>query len=72
MRGVTSRWIGFTGQSLDRYQRNITAERLYADVYLLETATHTSGPITAIHVDREQGTMWGGASDYGDDYGVAW
>lgn len=29
-------------------------------------------PITAIYFDPETGTMWGGASDYGDDYGVAW
>jgi dipeptidyl aminopeptidase/acylaminoacyl peptidase len=33
------KWIGFRGQSLNRYQRNITAETLYADLYLLETAT---------------------------------
>lgn len=29
-------------------------------------------PITAIYFDPETGTMWGGASDYGDDYGIAW
>jgi dipeptidyl aminopeptidase/acylaminoacyl peptidase len=34
-----SKWVGFRGQSLNRYQRNITAESLYADLYLLETAT---------------------------------
>jgi dipeptidyl aminopeptidase/acylaminoacyl peptidase len=34
-----SRWVGFRGQSLNRYQRNITQENLYADLYLLETAT---------------------------------
>jgi dipeptidyl aminopeptidase/acylaminoacyl peptidase len=33
------KWIGFRGQSLNRYQRNITAENLYADLYLLETGT---------------------------------
>lgn len=32
----------------------------------------TYSPITAIYFDSETGTMWGGASDYGDDYGVAW
>jgi gamma-glutamyltranspeptidase/glutathione hydrolase len=32
----------------------------------------TSGPITAIYFDRDHGTFWGGASDYGDDYGLAW
>jgi hypothetical protein len=31
-----------------------------------------NSPITAIYFDPETGTMWGGASDYGEDYGVAW
>lgn len=33
------KWIGFSGSSTERYERNITEERLYADVYLLETST---------------------------------
>ncbi len=40
--------------------------------YEVETWEKTSGPITAIHFDRQHGTMWGGASDFGDDYGIAW
>ena len=40
--------------------------------YRVETRRRTSGPITAIVFDHEHGTMWGGASDYGEDYGVAW
>jgi len=40
--------------------------------YRIRTAAKTSGPINAIYFDREHGTMWGGSSDYGDDYGVAW
>ena len=40
--------------------------------YDVETSRRTSGPITAIFFDREHGTMWGGASDYGEDYGVSW
>ena len=40
--------------------------------YELEFRKRTSGPITAIYFDRKHGTMWGGASHYGDDYGVAW
>ncbi|MFY9549624.1 MAG: gamma-glutamyltransferase [Thermoanaerobaculia bacterium] len=40
--------------------------------YRIETEPKTSGPINAIFFDREHGTMWGGSSDYGDDYGVAW
>ena len=40
--------------------------------YRVETRSRTSGPITAIYFDREHGTMWGGASDFGEDYGIAW
>jgi len=40
--------------------------------YTVDTAERTSGPITAIYFDREHGTFWGGASDHGEDYGVAW
>ena len=32
------KWIGFRGQSPDRYKRNITAEDLYSDLYLMNTA----------------------------------
>jgi gamma-glutamyltranspeptidase/glutathione hydrolase len=40
--------------------------------YRIETASHTSGPITAIFFDQQHGTLWGGASDFGEDYGIAW
>ncbi|HET7232928.1 MAG TPA: gamma-glutamyltransferase [Longimicrobium sp.] len=40
--------------------------------YTLEVQRYTSGPITAIMVDREHGTFWGGASNYGEDYGIGW
>lgn len=40
--------------------------------YSVETVERTYSPITAIYFDPETGTMWGGASDYGEDYGVAW
>ena len=33
------RWVTFTGGSAKRYERNITAARLYADQFLLEVAT---------------------------------
>ena len=33
------RWIGFNGGSPERYERNITGARLYADLYLMEVAT---------------------------------
>ncbi|MBI2947747.1 MAG: gamma-glutamyltransferase [Verrucomicrobia bacterium] len=40
--------------------------------YRLEFSKKTSGPITAIYFDQEHGTFWGGASDDGEDYGIAW
>jgi gamma-glutamyltranspeptidase/glutathione hydrolase len=40
--------------------------------YDLEFRERTSGPINAIFFDREHGTMWGGSSHHGEDYGIAW
>jgi gamma-glutamyltranspeptidase/glutathione hydrolase len=40
--------------------------------YTMTFAERTSGPINAILFDRAHGTMWGGVSDHGEDYGVAW
>ena len=40
--------------------------------YIVTFAERTSGPITAIYLDQQHKTMWGGASNYGDDYGIAW
>jgi gamma-glutamyltranspeptidase/glutathione hydrolase len=40
--------------------------------YRVTASDRTSGPITAIWFDREHGTMWGAASDHGEDYGIAW
>ncbi|HLU26695.1 MAG TPA: gamma-glutamyltransferase family protein [Longimicrobiales bacterium] len=40
--------------------------------YTLEFAPITSGPINAIFFDRKHGTMWGGSSHHGEDYGIAW
>jgi len=40
--------------------------------YTLDSAARTSGPINAIYFDHDHGTLWGGSSDDGDDYGIAW
>ncbi|MBN3582111.1 gamma-glutamyltransferase [Algoriphagus aestuarii] len=40
--------------------------------YSIELWNKTSGPINAIWFDWKHGTFWGGSSDYGDDYGIAW
>lgn len=40
--------------------------------YELTFQPRTSGPINAIYFDREHGTLWGGSSHHGEDYGLAW
>jgi gamma-glutamyltranspeptidase/glutathione hydrolase len=40
--------------------------------YDLTFEERTSGPINAIWLDRAHGTMWGGSSNHGEDYGIAW
>ena len=40
--------------------------------YKVEVEERTSGPINAILLDHEHGSMWGGSSDYGEDYGIGW
>ena len=38
--------------------------------YTLEVERLTSGPINAILFDRKHGSMWGGSSNHGEDYGT--
>ncbi|MER3428070.1 MAG: gamma-glutamyltransferase [Pyrinomonas sp.] len=40
--------------------------------YEMTFAARTSGPINAVMFDRKHGTMWGGSSNHGEDYGIAW
>jgi len=40
--------------------------------YELRFSAKTSGPMNAIFFDWKHGTFWGGSSNYGDDYGIAW
>ncbi|MGH7467817.1 MAG: gamma-glutamyltransferase family protein [Longimicrobiales bacterium] len=47
-------------------------EQLERMGYRLQVSERTSGPITAIWFDRKHGTMWGAASNHGEDYGIAW
>ena len=46
------KWIGFQGGSAKRYERNITASNLYADLYLLDTG---SGSIERLTKNFEVG-----------------
>ncbi len=40
--------------------------------YTIKTQAITSGPLNAIWFDTEHGTLWGGSSHFGEDYGIAW
>ena len=40
--------------------------------YTLDFDDRTSGPINAIYFDREHGSLWGGSSNHGEDYGIGW
>jgi gamma-glutamyltranspeptidase/glutathione hydrolase len=40
--------------------------------YTLQFVQRSSGPINAILFDSKHGTMWGGSSNHGEDYGIAW
>ncbi|EIM78904.1 gamma-glutamyltransferase [Nitritalea halalkaliphila LW7] len=40
--------------------------------YRLDFVERSSGPINAIWFDRKHGTLWGGSSHHGEDYGIAW
>lgn len=47
-------------------------DKLQAMGYKLDYRKYTSGPINAIFFDWKHGTFWGGSSNYGEDYGIAW
>ena len=47
-------------------------DSLRAMGYRLQFVQRSSGPINAILFDRKHGTMWGGSSNHGEDYGIGW
>lgn len=53
-----------------------TTENVRAELkkmgYELSFAERTSGPINAIYFDWKHGTLWGGSSNHGEDYGIGW
>ena len=40
--------------------------------YIPAYGERTSGPVNAIFLDGKHGTLWGGSSNYGLDYGIGW
>jgi gamma-glutamyltranspeptidase/glutathione hydrolase len=49
-----------------------TRSKLRKMGYRLEFRSRTSGPLNAIFFDAKTGSMWGGSSNYGEDYGIGW
>jgi len=47
-------------------------ENLEVMGYKIRYRKYTSGPINAIFFDWKHKTFWGGSSNYGEDYGIAW
>ncbi len=40
--------------------------------YTLSFDDRTSGPINAVYFDWKHGSLWGGSSNHGEDYGIGW
>mgnify|MGYP001198486439 CR=1 FL=1 len=40
--------------------------------YTISLGQRTSGPINAIFFDWKHGSLWGGSSNHGEDYGIGW
>ncbi len=40
--------------------------------YRLNFNPRTSGPLNAIYFDWKHGSLWGGSSNHGEDYGIGW
>ena len=77
-------WLSLGGTKLsDRKPRpgnillqNRTPERVRDQLkkmgYTLSFTERSSGPINAIFFDWKHNTLWGGSSNHGEDYGIAW
>ncbi|MCF6402440.1 gamma-glutamyltransferase [Chitinophaga filiformis] len=40
--------------------------------YITSFGERTSGPVNAIFLDSKHGSLWGGSSNHGEDYGIGW
>ncbi|UAY55350.1 gamma-glutamyltransferase family protein [Arachidicoccus terrestris] len=57
---------------LDKKTPQKYLETLKSMGYAPSLGSRTSGPLNAIFIDREHGSIWGGSSDNGEDYGIGW
>lgn len=77
-------WLSLGGEHIeDRRPRpghillgNATPSYVRKDLrqmgYIPTYGDRTSGPINAIFIDTRHGTLWGGSSNNGEDYGIGW
>ena len=77
-------WLSLGGEKLeDRRPRpgrillgNVTPPYVRGELqrmgYFTTFGDRTSGPINAIELDGKHGTIWGGSSNNGEDYGIGW
>jgi len=49
-----------------------TREELKKMGYTMSFTERSSGPINAIFFDWKHGSLWGGSSNHGEDYGIGW
>ena len=57
---------------LDVNTPDFTRKELKSMGYKLTFGERTSGPINAMYFDWKHGTIWGGSSNNGEDYGIGW
>jgi len=58
--------------AVDRRTPEWVIDELGRRGYTIELVDRNSGPLNAILFDREHGTMRGGSSSFGEDYGIGW
>jgi len=57
---------------LDKRTPKEVVEKLKTMGYSIQLGERNSGPINAIYFDQQHGTLWGGSSNNGEDYGIGW
>ena len=77
-------WLSLGGTSLNERKpkpgdillHDKTPEKIKHELkemgYKITTGSRTSGPINAIWFDWKHQSLWGGSSNHGEDYGIAW
>jgi gamma-glutamyltranspeptidase / glutathione hydrolase len=69
---ITDRKPRYGNLLLQNKTPEATRQALISMGYKLSFEERTSGPINAILFDFKHGTMWGGSSNHGEDYGIGW